>query len=198
MRLLSCAVRATAVCLIFSALAASQEEPLCQNKACGGGVCRVVATCNAGTPCTLTAICLPAQYETLDAFGCRINKPLLKLNGSGQHDLRACYTENNCPDGFYCSTELQDVSSRCCRAHLVAEVKNGSCPVPENMESHFCVDQCLSDADCYGDDKCCEKTQSCARKVCTTPLSDPCSANNCPSGTQCVLDPDRKPHCLSY
>ncbi|XP_076466470.1 uncharacterized protein LOC143297837 [Babylonia areolata] len=193
------AVTAAAVlCIISSGLAQrtrqQPQEPLCVNKNCPRGEdCRLVETCDSAF-CSWSAVCVP-ENESQYIGGCRIGKPLLFRNRTGRLELRTCYTSRNCAPGFYCSTDLQDVASRCCRANHVPTNKRGSCPAPEGGESFFCVDSCRSDADCHGSLKCCQEYRSCPRRVCTLP--DPCSVQQCPPGSRCVLDPDRTAHCVA-
>lgn len=192
-------------------------EELCRNKECGSDVCRVQQTCTgsgSSTSCQLQAICIPTSQSTFLSGGCDFAEPLLERAGDGRLGLATCYTAKPCPSTFYCSTKLQDVSSRCCRSDSVSPPTPGTCPTVEPAE-FFCVEECLSDADCYQDMKCC--TRSCARggtaKTCVmpntnTPLQPPtqpptlpqtvnaCATVKCGRGSTCVVSASRQPQCV--
>ncbi|KAK7107823.1 protein psiN-like [Littorina saxatilis] len=169
-------------------------EPLCQNIVCQQWqICRVLETCDTLGSCHLQAVCLPQGDSSFLSGGCRTGEPLLVAKAGGGYDLGTCFTSNPCPSGFYCSTELQDVGARCCRAAAVA-TKQGSCPLPDNIDRFLCVEQCLSDADCGWDMKCCQESNSCAKRTCSMP--EPCSVKNCSIGQSCVVDPDYRAQCV--
>ncbi len=56
----------------------------------------------------------------------------------------------------------------------VSPPKPGSCPAPDPKgDTNFCVDECLTDADCGWEAKCCPDSAACPKKFCQPP--DPCS-----------------------
>ena len=59
-----------------------------------------------------------AEAESSQALGggCNIGEPLLVAKAGGGLEMSTCYTNKNCHQGFYCSTALMDVASRCCRS----------------------------------------------------------------------------------
>ena len=69
----------------------------------------------------------PMTYPT---GGCKIGQPLLALKAGGGFEMSTCYTNKDCHQGFYCSTALQDVSSRCCRSNSGQFLSYTSCSKP--------------------------------------------------------------------
>ncbi|XP_076466728.1 uncharacterized protein LOC143297980 [Babylonia areolata] len=155
------------VAVLFSILATSMADTLCKDTVCqGSDVCYEVETCDANNACSLEATCLGADYDA--PGGCIDTRPLLTGSGYG---ARVCHAKKVCPSGYYCSTELMDTFARCCRAAPAAAENPGQCPAPVDEDNHFCVDECLSDADCHSGSKCCRSTVSCPARMCLYPPS---------------------------
>lgn len=151
--------------------------------------------CTAQNSCSLHAVCIAkAQSERLSG-GCNQGKPLLKavqaVGSQVTFELNTCHTKDPCHAGFYCSTALQDVGARCCRSDSASPEKPGTCPVPPNEDRpYWCVNGCLSDADCHWSEKCCQNTATnCTLKTCKP--AEPCSLVTCPAGHECAVAPDR-------
>ena len=74
----------------------------------------------------------PMSYPT---GGCKIGQPLLALKAGGGFEMSTCYTNKDCHQGFYCSTALQDTSSRCCRSNSGQFLSCMSCTKPKVSRS---------------------------------------------------------------
>ncbi|KAK7478872.1 hypothetical protein BaRGS_00029853, partial [Batillaria attramentaria] len=145
-------------------------EQLCQTKSCGADECRVLQTCSGsggagGAACTVEAVCLPQSASQYLSGGCNIGEPLLEVGQGGKLELATCYNNHPCPTGFYCSTALQDVGSRCCRSDSVSPPTSGTCPAMDPAD-FWCVAECLTDGDCYQGMKCCDRACANGGTVC--------------------------------
>ncbi|XP_025096939.1 whey acidic protein-like isoform X4 [Pomacea canaliculata] len=190
-------VVSTSLLLVLALLSfgASQGvEPLCQSKVCAATEeCRVSEQCDASQKCTFSPVCIPKQTSTFLSGGCIIGEPLIRQAGN-EWETVVCHPRAPCPTDFYCSVALMDVAARCCRSDTVRPPKPGVCPNPDpSVERFFCVDTCLTDNDCFYNEKCCNT--GCA-KQCTNPIEDPCRAKVCPNGGMCQLSSLGQPECV--
>ncbi|KAK3595252.1 hypothetical protein CHS0354_010860 [Potamilus streckersoni] len=105
----------------------------------------------------------------------------------------------DCPTGYFCNIDPLDKFAVCCpqELSLIEVTKPGTCPKPPPIGS--CVEQCSSDKECPGGQKCCSNGcgHTCqtpivrSQRTCPIPSGfgtcvEECSSNaDCPRGRIC-------------
>uniref|UniRef100_A0A2R5L5B6 Uncharacterized protein n=1 Tax=Ornithodoros turicata TaxID=34597 RepID=A0A2R5L5B6_9ACAR len=98
----------------------------------------------------------------------------------------------SCPSNHMCTPVTNDTAV-CCpmpveTTRTPQHEKEGSCPAATTWETGACVDECSTDGDCSGPQKCCRS--SCGAYVCRDPSGDLGKPGQCP-----YLTPSSGPSC---